>query len=258
MNFELKIQAPQNAPVIWNFEELRDELTTALADFSNRTYSEETIAEAKEDSAKLNKLKDAINAERISREKEYMQPFLTFKEQANELCKLIDEANAGIKNQLDTFEAKRVAEKVERIKALFMDIVSNYDISFLEISMMANKKWLNKGTSEKAIAKEITERCEQIIKDMEVIKRMPSYSFEATEVYKQTLDLNKALTEGEKMAEIQSRKRQEALEKAQEQVAEDSEPKYPLRFACELTIAQAKALKAFCEANGIELKQIKE
>ena len=88
--------------------------------------------------------------------------------------------------------------------------------------------------------------------------RMPSYSFEATEVYKQTLDLNKALAEGEKMAEIQSQKRQEALEKAQEQVAEDSEPKYPLRFACELTIAQAKALKAFCEANGIELKQIKE
>lgn len=258
MNFELKVQAPKNAPVIWNFEELRNELTTALADFSNRTYSEETIAEAKEDSAKLNKLKDAINAERISREKEYMQPFLTFKEQANELCELIDEANAGIKNQLDTFEAKRVAEKVERIKALFMDIVSNYDISFLEISMIANKKWLNKGTSEKAIAKEITERCEQIIKDMEVIKRMSSYSFEATEVYKQTLDLNKALAEGEKMAEIQSRKRQEALEKAQEQVAEDSEPKYPLRFACELTIAQAKALKAFCEANGITLTQIKE
>ena len=58
--------------------------------------------------------------------------------------------------------------------------------------------------------------------------------------------------------DVATRKRQEALEKAQEQVAEDSEPKYPLRFACELTIAQAKALKAFCEENGITLTQIKE
>lgn len=259
MNFELKIQAPQNAPVVWNYDQLKADLTTALADYQNRVYTEDNIADAKEDSAKLNKLRDAISAERINRKKEYMKPFETFESQAKELCELIDTANAGIKEQLKTFEDKRVSEKRERIESIFAEIASAYDFGFmLSLEQIFDSKWLNKGTTEKKIAKEITDRCEKIISDLVVIDRLPKYAFEAKEAYKETLDLNYALEQGEKMADVATRKRQEALEKAQEQVAEDSEPKYPLRFACELTIAQAKALKAFCEANGIELKQIKE
>lgn len=261
MNFELKVQAPKNAPVVWNYDQLKADLTTALADYQNRVYTGDTIAEAKEDSAKLNKLKDAIDAERISRKKEYMKPFETFEDQAKELCKLIDEANAGIKNQLDTFEAKRVAEKIERINALFMDIVSNYDISFLEISMIANKKWLNKGTTEKAIAKEITERCEQIIKDMEVIKRMPSYAFEAEAVYKETLDLNKALAEGERMAQIQEQKKQATQAKIHADFGNSEDhtvniETFEVAFKCRITKAQATALTQFCKENGIVLHKI--
>ena len=256
MNFELKVQMPTNAPVVFNYEELKANLTKALTDYSTRVYTEDMLSEAKEDSAKLNKLKTAIDNERKARKKEYMKPFETFEDQAKELCELIDKANAGIKGQLDSFEEKRIAEKQERINALFADIVSNYDVAFLSLEMIMSDKWLNKTTSEKTIATEIVEACEKITRDLEVIKRLPKYAFEASEIYKKTLDLNKALEEGENMANIADKKRQAALEKAKEQVEADSEPKYPLRFACEITIAQAKALKAFCEANGIELKQI--
>ena len=113
MNFELKVQAPKNKPVIWNYQELRADLETALADYQSRVYTEDMLTEAKEDRAKLNKLKKAINDERIAREKEYMQPFNEFKAQAKELCDLIDTASSGISEQLDSFEAKRVAEKME-------------------------------------------------------------------------------------------------------------------------------------------------
>lgn len=259
MNFELKVQAPKNAPIVWNFEELKEGLNTALADYKNRIYTEDMIEDAKADRAKLNKLHDAIDAERINRKKEYMQPFETFESQAKELCGLIDIANAGIKEQLNGFEEKRVSEKRAKIESIFAEIVSLYDFGFtLALEQIFDSKWLNKGTTEKKIAKEITEKCEKIISDLAVIDRLPKYAFEAKEAYKETLDLNYALEQGETMAVIAERKRQAALEKAQEQVAEDSEPKYPLRFACELTIAQAKALKAFCEANGITLTQIKE
>ena len=101
MNFELKIQAPKNKPVVWNYEQLRADLTTALKDYESRVYTEDTIAEAKEDRAKLNKLKKAINDERIAREKEYMQPFNEFKSQAKELCEMIDTASSGIGEQLE-------------------------------------------------------------------------------------------------------------------------------------------------------------
>ena len=250
MQFELKVQAPHNAPVVWNYEQLRKDLETALADYKNRVYTEDTINEAKEDKAKLNKLKDAIKAERINREKEYMQPFQTFKDQANELCDLIDKASSGIKSQLDTFEEKRLAEKMERIRALFAEIISNYDLSFITLEMILSDKWLNKGTTEKAIAKEITDRCERAVTDMEIIKRLPAYSFEATAIYKETLDLNKALAEGEKMAKVSEAKAETV------KAAAETDKTFEISFKATLTIEQAKALSKFCQDNGITLVKI--
>lgn len=250
MNFELKIQAPKTEPVIWNYTELRDNLTTALADYQSRIYTEDTIAEAKEDRAKLNKLKKAISDERISRKKEYMKPFEEFENQAKELCEMIDSASSGIGEQLEAFEQKRLDEKTSHIQTLFDDVASNYDLPFITLDKVMNEKWLNKSTSDKAIIEEITERFEKAIKDLEVIAKMPSYSFEAEESYKTCLDLNKALEEGERMADIQAKKNQEVKATA------DTEEKFEAKFKCLLTIDQAKALKKFCVENGIKLEQI--
>lgn len=250
MNFELKIQAPKNKPVLWNFTELKGNLETALANYESRVYTEDTIAEAKEDRAKLNKLKKAINDERIAREKEYMQPFNEFKAQAKELCDMIDTASSGIGEQLEAFEQKRLDEKTSHIQTLFNDVASNYDLPFITLEKVMSDKWLNKSTSDKAIAEEITERFEKAIKDLEVIAKMPSYSFEAVESYKTGLDLNKALEEGEKISEIQQKKNQEVKATA------DTEEKFEAKFKCLLTIDQAKALKKFCIENGIKLEQI--
>lgn len=250
MNFELKVTAPKNKPVVWNYEQLKADLTTALADYENRVYTEDTIDEAKADKAKLNKLKKAINDERISREKEYMQPFNEFKAQAKELCDLIDTASSGIGEQIDGFEQKRVAEKMENIRTMFTEISTLYPINFITLEMILNDKWLNKGTSDKAIAKEITNVFEKAVKDLEVIRKMPRYAFEAEEAYKTCLDLNKALDEGERMAEIQAQKGQETQASAENEIAVE------MSFKCKITKTQAQALVDFCKANGITLQRI--
>lgn len=246
MNFELKIQAPKNKPVVWNYDSLKSDLTTALKDYENRVYTEDTIAEAKEDRAKLNKLKKAINDERIAREKEYMQPFNEFKAQAKELCDMIETASSGIGEQLEAFEQKRVEEKTAHIQTLFNDVASNFDLPFITLEKVINDKWLNKSTSDKAIIEEITERFEKAIKDLEVIAKMPNYSFEAAESYKESLDLNKALEEGEKIADIQQKKN----------TANADGEKFEVSFKCKITVNQALALKEFCKENGIVLEQI--
>ena len=248
MNFELKVQAPKNKPVVFNYEELKGELTTALAEYESRIYTEDTIALAKEDRAKLNKLKKAISDERIARKKEYMKPFETFENQAKELCDLIDTASSGIASQIDAFDEKRIAEKRDHIQKIFDEVISNYDLPFITLEKIYNDKWDNKSVTDKAIATEITDICEKAIKDLEVIAKMPNYSFEATESYKESLDLNKALEEGEKIAEITSKKNQAT--------ANDQGERYETRFKCMLTVSQALALKQFCKDNGIVLEQI--
>lgn len=254
MNFELKVQAPQNKPVVWNFAELRADLTTALADYQSRVYTEDTIAEAKEDRAKLNKLKKAINDERIAREKEYMQPFNEFKAQAKELCDMIDTASSGIGEQLEAFEQKRLAEKTSDIRVLFKDVASNYDMPFITLEKIMNDKWLNKSTSDKAIIEEITERFEKAIKDLEVIRKMPKYAFEAEESYKTCLDLNTALEEGEKISNIEVEKKKKLLFNAEN----DSDELFDVAFHCKVTKRQAIALSEFCKENGIVLQKISQ
>ena len=286
MEFELKVQAPQTQPVVFNYEELKAGLTTALADYKDRVYDETMIAEAKSDTAKLNKLKKALSDERVSRKKDFMKPFETFEEQVKELCGMIDEATSGIKAQLDTYEQKRIEEKRTAIREMFSEIASEYDsLDFIVLDKIYNDKWLNKTATDKAIATEITEVFEKAVKDLEIINKMPSCSFEAKEAYKASLDLNRALAEGERMAQVQEQKRQAALAKAQaeierqkhiealnslpkqEQTAEPTpaptpepqaapEPLYDLTFSCRITKAQALALKQFCNQNGIKLVQV--
>jgi len=274
MEFELKVQAPQTQPVVFNYEELKAGLTTALADYKDRVYDETMIAEAKSDTAKLNKLKKALSDERISRKKDYMKPFETFEKQVNELCGMIDEATSGIKAQLDEYEQKRIEEKRIAIRELFSEIAAEYDIDFITLEKIYNPKWENKTATDKAIATEIDAVFEKAVKDLEIISKMPNYSFEAKEAYKASLDLNKALAEGERMAQVQEAKRQEALRKAQEEIearkhleelnnlpkaeatVEATEPTYEIAFKCKVTKSQAIALKDFCTAHGIELQKI--
>lgn len=280
MEFELKVQAPQTQPVVFNYDELKAGLTTALAAYKVRVYDETMIAEAKEDKAKLNKLKKALSDERISRKKDYMKPLETFEDQIKDLCSLIDEATSGIENQLNVYEQKRIEEKRIAIRELFSEIASEYDIDFITLEKIYNPKWENKSVTDKAIATEITEVFEKAVKDLEIINKMPSCSFEAKECYKTTLDLNKAIAEGERMNDIAEAKKQaeiEAQKRAEEEakrraeaealmskatevtpkVAEPTpEPIYDFKFACRITESQALALKQFCDQNGIFLLQV--
>ena len=273
-NLEVKIKAPQTQPVVWNFEELHTALEMTLADYKDRVYDETMITEAKEDTAKLNKLKKALSDERISRKKDFMKPFETFEEQVKELCGMIDEATSGIKVQLDEYEQKRIEEKRIAIREMFSEIAAEYDIDFITLEKIYNPKWENKTATDKVIATEITAVFEKAVKDLEIISKMPNYSFEAKEAYKASLDLNKALAEGERMAQVQEAKRQEALRKAQEEIearkhleelnnlpkaeatVEATEPTYEIAFKCKVTKTQAIALKDFCTAHGIELQKI--
>ena len=176
---------------------------------------------------------------------------------------MIDTASSGIKEQLDTFEQKRVEEKRNYIRELYAEIGAEYDsLDFITLDKIFNEKWLNKTTTDKTIATEITEHFEKAIKDLEIINKMPNCSFEAKECYKTTLDLNKAIAEGERIAQIEASKRQAQTEAqkfiqlCQETKEEPNEPIYDFKFACRITQTQAIALKQYCNENKIKLIKI--
>ena len=98
----------------FNYEELKCELQEKVSHYETLVYTDDQIKEAKADRASLNKLKAALNDERIRREKEYMIPFNDFKAKVNEIIGIIDKPISVIDRQVKEYEDKKKAEKLSK------------------------------------------------------------------------------------------------------------------------------------------------
>lgn len=239
---ELKIKEVQLPEKIeFNFEELKQELAEKAHDYETMVYTEDQIKEAKADRAKLNNLKKALNDERIRREKEYMAPFNVFKNQINEVIGIIDKPIGIIDQQVKEYDAKRKAEKEDKIRELFD---AKEKPEWLTLEQIFDSKWLNATTTEKKIEGEMNIQLEVIAKNVGILKEL-QFGFEALECYKKNLDMGAAVAEGQRLLDIQKRKEEaERIRKEQEEAAKqaelakaqepEQEPE-PVEVSCETT-----------------------
>ena len=276
--------------ITFNYEELKQEIAEKVKTYEVLVYDDTQIKQAKSDRANLNKLKKALNDERIRREKEYMQPFNVFKEQINEIISIIDKPVSMIDNQVKEYEQIQKQEKANKVMEMFNKL-NTYE--WLKLQQFADKRWSNSTYTLSKIEQDIKDKLESIAKDLDIISKMPDFSFEATDVYKSTLDLQKSLDEGKRLAEIQARKEEEEKrrrEEAERRIAEQEraqeeariaemeanrakalqqidtmqaeskpeveEPKQWVNFSAHLTVKQALELKEFFTYKNIEFKAI--
>lgn len=289
---ELKVKAPTFPEVIeFNFDELKQEITERASTYVNLVYGEEQIQDAKKDRATLNKFVKALSDERIKIKKECLKPYEDFEAKIKELDGIVSKAIANIDNQVKGYEEKKKQEKLEKIKEFWAGTEIKIPMP-LTFEQIFNEKWLNASVSIKSIQEEITSRLEQIANDLETLANLPEFGFEAVEVYKTTLDLNKALNEGRRLSEIQKRKAEAErlkaeMEAEQARLAAEVEAqkaevvgtvtaeaningqavpvaeipvevpaKQWVSFKALLTVAEAKALKDFFDDKGIVFEPI--
>lgn len=291
---ELKMQEVQFPKVIeFNFEELKKEITEKAELYKNMVYTDDTIKEAKADKATLNKFIKVLEDKRKDVKKECLQPYEEFEKQIKELVAIVDEPVKLIDSQVKEFEEKKKADKLEKIKE-FWESTTHPD--WLTCSKIFDQKWLNATTSMKKLQEAITERLKQICSDMDTLNSLPEFAFEAVEEYKQSLDVNKAIAEGQRLADIQKRKaeaeaakvadvtEEEIARSQQEYIAaatvngvhpmiqpeakEENIPPQPaesqqpeaaaswIRFEACMTVDQAMKLKQFFEVEGISFRAI--
>jgi hypothetical protein len=292
MYMELKVnEVTIPEKISFNYEELKAELTEKVAFYETLVYTDDQVKDAKADRATLNKLKKTLNDERIRREKEYMQPFNEFKAQVNEIIGIIDKPIAVIDKQVKEFEDQKKANKQKDIEELFASIGFQ---SFVTLDKIWDPKWLNASVSMKSIEEQMKAKMYEIGNGVFTLSRLPEFGFEATEVFRQTLDINKAISEAKRMSEIakakadaeakkkaaeESRKAEEerkakeikeeqtviAPAEPNEQAVTPSEPvqsadstpeRMLVRFEVLLTTEDAYALKEFFKSRNIEFKAI--
>lgn len=278
MELQVKpIQIPER--IQFNYEELKQQLVETLQTYETVVYTPDQMKQAKTDKATLNKLKKALNDERIRREREYMKPFNEFKDQIADLIAAIDKPVALIDRQVKEYEEQKKLEKRKQIEEYFE---SECDFPlWVKFDQIFVPSWLNSTVSMKTVESDLKAMQGTVLRDLALLSEMPAFAFEAIEVYKQTLNLQTAVNEGKRLADIARRKAEaERLKAEAEQAAEaekSTQQQWPddyieedqpepvawekpqgqwISFQAFLTVAQAVELKKFFQRNGIEFKAI--
>lgn len=269
MILELKVNAVAIPdPITFNYEELKAELMQKADAYASLVYTEDQIKAAKEDRANLNRLKKALNDERLKQEREYMQPFNQFKAQIQEIISIIDKPVAVIDKQVKAFEEQQKEEKMLKIE----DFWNSCELpAAIHLGQILDQKWLNASVSMKSIQEAITARLFKIDEDLAVIRNLPAYAFEAEQTYLSTLDLARAVSEAHKLQELAEKKAAYEAEQAKKAEAvnygssksetpvkePDAEPSRQwIGFQAFLSVDEAKALGTWLKAMEIKYKKI--
>lgn len=141
-------------PVKFNYEQLKQEISTKVEKYKSIVYTEDNIKEAKSDRANLNKLAKALNDEKIRVKNTVLTPYLPFEKQCNELIDLVREASIHADTQIKNYEQKAKEEKKKEIESYFNENVGKYK-DLIKFDTIFNERWLNATTSMKSIQDEI-------------------------------------------------------------------------------------------------------
>lgn len=258
---ELKVEKYEHPKAIeFNFEELKTALQEKAKTYETMVYTDDQIKAAKADRASLNKLKTALNDERIRREREYMEPFNDFKNKINQIIAIIDKPVYVIDKQIKEYEEAQKKKKREEIEKIFSETEGKPE--WLDLEQIFDKKWLNASTSMNAIKVDIAMIVNEVNVNMSTLSNLKEFGFEAQEVYKTSLDVNKAINEGKRLAEIQAAKKaaeEQAIVVKAEEVKESENVTHDrtwVNFSAFLTVEQALELKYFFNSHGIPFKAI--
>ena len=178
-----------------NFDEVKSNLQAQLSAYKGIAFTEDTKKDAKDTIANLRKDKKALQDRVKAVKVEYMKPFEEFNTKAMELIGLYDEPINYINSQVEVFEAQRKEAKREKIQDLYHQIIPEPEWqAVLPLSKIANPKWENATTTEKAIKEEIMKYKQDAKTAYTAIKAMASdKESEALEMYNRTLSLNECM-----------------------------------------------------------------
>lgn len=262
----------------FNFEDLKQQLAASLELYTGMVVTEDNIKDAKDDRARLNKLREALENKRKEVKRECMAPYTDFEAKVKELVGLIDRPISAIDGQLKGFEEKRRAEKRAAILEVYEDTVGELR-ALLPFDKLWRDEWYNTSTSMKKIRAAIVETENKVHSDLEILSTVESEFIDAVKLkYLEGLDLNTALAERARLQEQAKRLReyedQQRVRAAQEapqppapapvvqEAAEVPELErgevqvYRLCFECQVTREQAAELAAWLKARNISYRRI--
>lgn len=267
-------------PIKFNYEEIKGQLAEQLKRYNNVVYSEETIGLAKTDRATLNKVKKAINDEKIRIKNLLLEDYtVNFEPKCKELMEMIENVSNKIDNQVKGFEEKAKNEKLQEIMKYWIDNVGEFN-DLIDFDLVFNQSWLNVTYSMNKVETDINHIFEKTKMDLSTLDATvtnPTIRKQVKDYYFKNINspsiLSMAIQESKRIEE--SNQKLDALDNSQEVTESEqnitnssqnltqsienvtkNEDLRQLDFRVWVTVEQMAKLKAFLKNNNIKFGRV--
>lgn len=208
----------------FNFEEMKSELKEKLAYYNALVVTADSIKDAKDDKAKLNKLFKAVEDKRKDIKKACLAPYEQFEKQCKEITGMIQQPILAIDTQIKAFDDLEQQQKWVEIEAYYKAEVKELE-TIAPLEKIVSQKWKNKTEPIENICNGIGDTLEKIRTDLETIENLHSeFEHQIVDAYLKDYNLSRALQEQKRLEE--QKKQIEAMEakKAAQQAIVKSNP----------------------------------
>lgn len=253
------------AMIAWNNTELMASVQAILPKYQNQVYTDDNIAQAKEDRATLNAFIKALDSERLEIKKRYTAPLDKFTTEVKEVISAVQTVVDKIGSTITEFDEKRRLEKKTQIVEYFTSQIGDL-AGLVTYQSIEDSKWYNATANFKKICSEIDEKLSKINEDLSVIENLNTTDKDGLKAfYFRSLNLALAIQENDRLlkerALIEERKAKanELADKPNAQeIAKETETEFTIRFEVTGTATEFQNLKKFLKDNKIKYKAIKE
>lgn len=225
-SFEIQqnaLDVVRNTSIDANFAECEAALNEMLAPYKSMIVTDDAIAVAKADRARIRKVASRIDDARKEVKRVYSEPLKAFEEKCKRLTAICAEADTNLDGQIKGFEEKRKAEKIDGLRQYFHENVGEAS-DYIHFDAIYNKRWENVTYPEEQAHIDIQKEIAGCISAVNAIRSLHSpFETALLDYYRQTRDLAAVLAKNEqyiRAQEIEERRKADAAARAAQEEAE--------------------------------------
>lgn len=270
---DIKAEIKGLAKIEDNIMEVKDYAIKLNDYYSNIVWTEDTLTDAKEEKANVNKFKDKVAEFRKNIIAEYKKPIEVFETTAKDTEKLLAETYDTINIQVKKYEEEKKEQIYQLCVDYFNEQAMSRNIDFARFDQMNVNITLGMATKTGDLTKKTKEDIEAFVerieKDIELINA-GEYVNETLVEYKQTLNASQSILdvkrrmqqieeEKAKQEEINKQKEieKETIKKVDETLSapKEEEKTYSVTFKVWGTIEELKKMKEYLVNGGYKYEQ---
>lgn len=223
MALEIRVTSPTDDAfvehIVWNADEIAKEVEAKVGYYKNLVYTEDQVAEAKKDRAKLRKFVTALKDKDREIKDRCLAPYEEFHNQMQKIIFLVEEPAELIDKQVKEYEEGQKRQKLAAINDLFEK--KGFQ-PWVTLERIMNPKWMNKTYSMKQIDADMTTAQHKIGEDILLINGQKEGMQAALSEYKRSMDVTAAMAAAQRYTE--AKRAEEELTRSMQAEPVQAEP----------------------------------